>query len=305
MHKSNQAPLHEPVLLNEVLHYLDPQEGESFLDLTAGYGGHTAAVLGKTHAATRATLVDRDQNAVESLTRRFKTGPEIIHHDYLSASRKLQAADRQFDLILADLGISSPHIDKASRGFSINHDGPLDMRMDQRQELTAHEIVNNYSEQQLKELLKRFGEEPKAGKIAELIVSHRPVLSTSELASVVARAWPGPASRVHPATRTFQALRIAVNDELYQLESALPLWLEMLAPEGRIAIISFHSLEDRVVKRFFQEHAGDRYDAHLRLLTKHPIRPSTDELVFNPRSRSAKLRAAVKINTKIPDSLTA
>lgn len=298
MTESNQDQLHEPVLLSEVLHYLNPKEGESFLDLTAGYGGHAAAILAKTHAATRATLVDRDRNAIEHLAKKFKTGPEIIHHDYLTASRKLLHAGNQFDLILADLGISSPHIDKASRGFSINHDGPLDMRMDQRQELSAHEIVNNYSESQLKELLQRFGEEPKAGRIAELIVSHRPLLTTNELANVVAHAWSGSHSKVHPATRTFQALRIAVNDELYQLESSLPLWLKLMAPGGRIAIISFHSLEDRLVKQFFQEHAGERYDAHLRLLTKRPVIPSANELVTNPRSRSAKLRAAVKIKTK-------
>lgn len=297
MPKSDQKKVHSPVLLAEVLRYLSPKEGESFLDLTAGYGGHSQALLDTTHAPTRATLVDRDQEAIASLKAQFTNGSEIIHHDYLTASRKLLQEGRQFDLILADLGLSSPHLDKASRGFSIKQDGPLDMRMDQRQELSASDIVNSYSEAELKELLKRFGEEPKAGTIARLIVSSRPVKSTHQLAKIVARAWPGSPSKVHPATRTFQALRIAVNDELLQLESSITLWLEMLAPGGRIAIISFHSLEDRLVKRFLLDQSGDRYDAPLRLLTKRPVVASATELVSNPRARSAKLRAAVKIKT--------
>jgi 16S rRNA (cytosine1402-N4)-methyltransferase len=169
--------------------------------------------------------------------------------------------------------------------------------MDQSQELTAETIVNTYSEEQLADLLKRYGEEPKAKAIARMIVQARPLHTTGELAEVAAKAWPG-RSRVHPATRTFQALRIAVNDELRQVEEAMPILFDLLEPDGRIAIISFHSLEDRIVKRAFTEVAGDRYDADLRLLTRRPVTASPQELVFNPRARSAKLRAAVKIKKK-------
>jgi 16S rRNA (cytosine1402-N4)-methyltransferase len=168
------------------------------------------------------------------------------------------------------------------------------MRMDQTQSLTAETMVNTYSVEELADILKRYGEEPKARHIASLIVEHRPFTTTHQLATVVAKAWPG-YSKVHPATRTFQALRIAVNDELELLRKSLPVWMDdLLAPGGRIAVISFHSLEDRLVKQAFADKAGDRYDAPLRLLTKKPVTGDDSEIVFNPRARSAKLRAAVK-----------
>lgn len=292
--------IHIPVLHEAVLKYLDPKGGESYLDLTAGYGGHAGAVLERTlHSGNRNkkphnTLVDRDQNAIAYLQQKFAgNSVELIHKDFKGASQELLANGKHYDLILADLGVSSPHLDKASRGFSLKTDGPLDMRMDERQSLTAEEIVNSYDEAELSRIIHVYGEEPRATKIARLIVEHRPITSTKKLAEIVARAWPGH-SKVHPATRTFQALRIAVNDELQQLAESLPIWMDLLAPGGRIAIISFHSLEDRIVKQFFAEHAGDRYDAVLRLLTKQPVTADEHELVHNPRSRSAKLRAAVK-----------
>jgi 16S rRNA (cytosine1402-N4)-methyltransferase len=168
------------------------------------------------------------------------------------------------------------------------------MRMDQSQSLTAEQVVNTYSEDELIDILKRYGEEPKARAIASLIVHNRPIKTTHELAKIVAKAWPGH-SRTHPATRTFQGLRIAVNDELELLRKSLPVWIDdLLAPGGRIAIISFHSLEDRLVKQALQDASGDRYDASLRLLTKRPVTGDTTELVSNPRARSAKLRAAAK-----------
>lgn len=294
----NKYKQHVPVLLDEVLQYLNPQAGESYLDLTAGYGGHAKAVTARTGSLTTTVLVDRDQNAINVLREEFDTNSvSLRQQDFLTASRELLAEGRQFDLILADLGVSSPHLNEGKRGFSIAATGPLDMRMDQSQELTAETIVNTYSVADLTDILKRDGEEPKAKQIAQAIVAARPLQSTEQLAAIAARAWPGH-SRVHPATRTFQAIRIAVNDELGLLERSLPLWLQLLAPGGRIAIISFHSLEDRLVKRAFQEAAGDRYDADLRLLTKRPISGSPQELVFNPRARSAKLRVAVKINKK-------
>jgi 16S rRNA (cytosine1402-N4)-methyltransferase len=296
--KNQNSEKHIPVLLHEVLQYLAPEKGNTYLDLTAGYGGHAAAVLDVTGNMEGTVLVDRDANSINELRKRFVGQPvTFLHSDFLSVSREISGQGRQFDLILADLGVSSVHLNEVSRGFAINASGPLDMRMDQSQGLTAEAIVNTYSADQLADILARYGEEPKARQIAKLIVRHRPLSTTNELADVVSRAWQGK-SRIHPATRTFQALRIAVNDELRLLEESLPLWIGLLAPGGRIAVISFHSLEDRLVKQAFSEYGGNRYDATVRELTKRPITPQTTELVSNPRARSAKLRAAVKIKTK-------
>lgn len=288
---------HVPVLLDHVLHYAAAQPGDTYLDLTAGYGGHASAIIGRTEHPQGAVLVDRDQNAIAVLTETFaEQGADIRQADFLAASRKLREEGRRFDIILADLGVSSPHLNHASRGFSIAADGPLDMRMDQRQELTAEIIVNTYPIDELARILKVYGEEPKAKRIAQDIVDYRQtsrITTTASLASIVSKAWPGH-SRVHPATRTFQALRIAVNDELRQVEDSLPIWTELLNPGGRVLVISFHSLEDRIVKRAFQLAGGDRYDAELRILTKRPAVADATETVSNPRARSAKLRAAAK-----------
>jgi 16S rRNA (cytosine1402-N4)-methyltransferase len=298
MHHQNQQNTHVPVLLDAVLTYLEPKEGDRYLDLTAGYGGHADAILKRTKNPAGAVLVDRDQNAVTILEEQFAgLGVEIIHSDFLGATRELMAEGRKFDVLLADLGVSSPHLTNASRGFAFLAEGPLDMRMDTKQTLTAEDILNKYPEDAIAEILTRYGEEPKARKIAHLITQHRPLKTTTDLASLVASAWPGH-SKVHPATRTFQALRIAVNDELGQLEQSIPLWINLLAPGGRLAIISFHSLEDRIVKRVFADASGDRYDADLRVLTRHPVTADESEIVSNPRARSAKLRAVAKINNK-------
>jgi 16S rRNA (cytosine1402-N4)-methyltransferase len=287
---------HIPVLMQEVIDSLSPLKGDTYLDLTAGYGGHASRVLETTKSS--ATLVDRDINAVKVLKEEFASkNISIMHQDFYSASKELVDAGESYDLILADLGVSSPHLDNRARGFSIQQDGPLDMRMDESQQLTAREIVNEYPEQELIRILREYGEEPKARNIAHLIVQNRPIESTHQLAEVASKAWPG-YSRVHPATRTFQAIRIAVNDELGQLSKSLGLWVKLLTPGGRLAVISFHSLEDAVVKRFFKDHGGDRYDAQLSILTKKPLSASKNELVLNPRARSARLRAAAKIKTK-------
>lgn len=296
----NHQNQHIPVLLDEVLSYLNPKRGESYLDVTAGYGGHASKVLERTFQPAKAVLVDRDQNAIAYLQERFTDGTRIIQSDYLTATNELLSTNMQFDMILADLGVSSPHLDNASRGFSIQNDGPLDMRMDQTQKLTAHVVVNDYTEAMLADLIKRYGEDPKATKIARLIVENRPIVTTHALAKVVAQAWPGH-SKVHPATRTFQAIRLAVNSELEMLQQALPHWIDLLAPDGRLVVISFHSLEDRIVKQILNEYAGNRYDASLQLLTKQPVMGSETEMLQNPRARSAKLRAAVKIKTKERD----
>jgi 16S rRNA (cytosine1402-N4)-methyltransferase len=294
----NKNQQHVSVLLEQVLAYLKPQPGESYLDLTAGYGGHAIAVTELTGSLTQTVLIDRDINAIEELKKLFPDNTvNLRQQDYLSASRELIAQGQQFDLILGDLGVSSPHLNEGSRGFAINQSGPLDMRMDQSQELTAKTIINSFSESDLSDILYRYGEEPKSRQIARAIVKARPLDTTYELAEVVRKAWPGK-SRVHPATRTFQALRIAVNDELSLLEKSLPLWLKLLKPGGRIAIISFHSLEDRLVKQALNEVSGNTYDASFKLLTKSPVMASNQEIVHNPRARSAKLRAAAKIKKK-------
>ncbi len=289
---------HVPVLLNEVLLYLEPKLGESYLDVTAGYGGHAKQILARTKNFKDSVLIDRDLEANHALTAEFKnTSVKILHDNYFSASQELISEGKQFDLILGDLGVSSPHLNEGMRGFAIHSTAPLDMRMDQRQKLDAYQVVNTYSEAKLAGILTDYGEEPKARQIARAIVIARPVSSTTELATIAASFWQGP-HRSHPATRTFQAIRIAVNDELRLLQDALPVWEKLLKPDGRIVIISFHSLEDRIVKRALQEAGGDRYDATLKILTKSPVTASAEELAFNPRARSAKLRAAVKIKTK-------
>lgn len=286
--------MHEPVLLNEILDTLTPQKGDSYLDMTAGYGGHSGAILARTQNYHQSVLVDRDQMAIDHLRKLFASKElEIIHNDFYSAAELLVSQQKQFDIILADLGVSSPHLDKASRGFSFQHSGPLDMRMDQRQALTAETIVNEWSAEQLERILYDYGEEPQARKITESIMANRPFKTTEELANIIARAS-GKWQKKHPATRTFQALRIAVNDELRLLAETLPLWIQLLKPGGRLGIISFHSLEDRIVKNYFTEHGGSGYDASFSVPFKHPIVASEQELVSNPRSRSAKLRVAVK-----------
>ena len=289
---------HVAVLVREVLQLLSPKKGQSYLDVTAGYGGHAQAILQATGAPHQAVLIDRDQQAANYLKQMFVgSGAGILNSDFLSASEQLAEQGRKFDLILADLGASSPHFDQSSRGFSFDKPGPLDMRMDQNQVLTAEKIVNEWDEPELAVVIARYGEEPQAAAIAKAIIGARPLKSTEQLAETVARLQPR-GQRLHPATKTFQALRIAVNDELSQLEGSLPHWLELLSPGGRLALISFHSLEDRLVKQFLAQHAGDRYDAELTLLTKKPITAKPDEIASNPRARSARLRAAAKIKTK-------
>lgn len=285
---------HRPVLVQEVVECLKPKKGDLYLDVTAGYGGHAERILERTRKTKQAVLVDRDAEAVGYLKKRFaKDSVKIIHSDFLSASRTLIETGQSFDIILADLGLSSVHLENKGRGFSFRVDEPLDMRMDIRQEKTAQKLLNILSEAELARILSDYGQEPKARAIAKRIVTQRPISTTRQLADTAKKSWPW-RSKVHPATRTFQALRIAVNDELEQLEQSLPLWLELLKPGGRLAVISFHSLEDRIVKQFLKENSGSIYDSRFQILTKKPITPSPNELVSNPRARSAKLRAGSK-----------
>lgn len=295
VNKSHHNNSHVPVLLEAVIRVLAPNQGDSYLDLTAGYGGHASKIIENTGSSTNVTLVDRDKNAIDALSSLKERGARIIHQDFASAAVNLVNETQQFDMILLDLGVSSPHLDNAKRGFSFQTEALLDMRMDNRQELTAQTLVNEYSEAELVKILKEYGEEPKAKKIAQAIIAARPISSTLQLADIVEKNY-GRRGKIHPATRTFQALRIAVNDELGQLEKTLPLLPKLLKPGGRMAIISFHSLEDRLVKRFMVTEAQNGYEATLKILTKKPISGATDD-ALNRRARSAKLRAAIKINT--------
>lgn len=302
----NTTP-HIPVVHDDVLRLLDPQPGETYFDGTVGYGGHATSVMERIGEHGKAILVDRDPHAIHYLSERFKRNVHLVHSDYLSAAMDLLDKREQVDMILLDLGVSSPQLDQAERGFSFRHNGPLDMRMDQSQAETAADIVNHTDERRIADLIYRYGEERKSRRIAAAIVSQRPFTTTSQLADAVAGAI-GYHEDIHPATRTFQALRIAVNDELGQLQSALPKLVDLLRPGGRIAVISFHSLEDRIVKEFFRAEAKDciclptqpvctcDHIASLKILTKKPVSGLND--AFNPRARSAKLRAAEKLKPK-------
>lgn len=287
-------PQHVPVLLDAALELLDPKDGERYLDLTAGYGGHAQAILGRTNDYRHSCLVDRDEFAIRQLARFEERGAELRHQDFASAGRDLVEEGRQFDIILVDLGVSSPQLDRAERGFSFIHDGPLDMRMDARQALDAKQYINTVSTTELANVIHRYGEEPLgiARRYAQAIVKDRPYETTLALADTIKKSHVGKWQKIHPATRTFQAIRIQINQELQQIETMLPLLPKLLASGGRVGIISFHSLEDRLVKRYFAEQAASGYEAELTILTRKPRSGSED--VHNPRARSAKLRVAVK-----------
>ena len=288
-------PIHVPVLLDATLRTMQPHLGESYLDLTAGYGGHAGAFLEVTKNFADSFLVDRDDRAISYLESFHERGATLLHTDFLTAARQLVEQGRRFDIVLADLGVSSPQLDQGERGFSFTHDGPLDMRMDRRQDVSAETMVNTASKATLVDIFIRYGEEQRgfSTTVAEAIIDARPLRTTKELAELVKSVYRGPWRKIHPATRIFQALRIAVNQELRQVEELLPLLPKLLAPGGRVGIISFHSLEDRLVKRYFKDQSISGYEAELSVITKKPLDGATYD-VHNPRSRSAKLRVAVK-----------
>lgn len=281
---------HEPVLLREVLRFLSPKEGKVIVDATVGTGGHAEALLA--HGA-RVIGIDQDPQSLEVAKARLRPFGERFFplRGNFRRLRELLAAlgITQVDGVLFDLGLSSLHLSQAERGFSFQHDGPLDMRMDPDNPVTAGDLVNGLPERELVRILREYGEERYAERIAREIVKNRPLRTTGELARLVARCYPPGSYRIHPATRTFQALRIAVNDELSALREALPQAVELLRPGGVLCVISFHSLEDRIVKPFLREAART---GKVRLLTKKPVRPSPEEVARNPRARSARLRAA-------------
>ena len=295
LESSSGEPVHVPVLLESVIDMLQPQPGDQYLDLTAGYGGHARAILAKTTNYSESVLVDRDAFALSHLQDLERQGARTMETDFVSAAKQLIDEGKTFDMILADLGVSSPQLDRQERGFSFRLDGPLDMRMDRREERTAADIVNGYTEQELVRVITTYGEEPRgrAIKIAKAIVVNRSFTTTAELAETVKQAIGRTGSKHHPATRTFQSLRIELNRELDLVANILPLLPKLLNKGGRVAVISFHSLEDRLVKRFFKDQLDAGYEAELEMITKKPIVGSISD-VNNPRSRSAKLRAAVK-----------
>jgi len=288
--------MHFPVLLEEVISCLQPEAGDVILDATAGGGGHAKAILGKILPGGTLVAVDRDAEAVERVRGQlesFRDHVTLVNEDFRNIDKILDSLD--IDLIdgaLFDIGMSSFQVDDAERGFSFRKDGPLDMRFDTGTGPTAADIVNTASLEELADIIKKYGEERHAKRVAQAIVAAREkerIETTGTLADVVAKAvgrkYRG--VKLHPAARTFQALRICVNDELEALEEALDRTAELVKPGGRICVISFHSLEDRIVKRAFKALASD---GPFIMVTKKPVRPGNEEMRDNPRSRSAKLR---------------
>lgn len=321
--------MHEPVLLAEVIQWLRPSEGGTFVDCTVGLGGHARAILAAA-PDTRVIGIDRDLEALAVARERlsiFEGRVHLIHANFESLASVLnQEGKTGVRGVLADLGVSSLQLERSERGFSFASDSPLDMRMDQDSELTAAELVNELAQRELADLIFEYGQERGARKIARAIARQRdrePIVTTKQLVDIVVRALNIPGRwRIHPATRTFQALRIAVNDELKALERFIPAAISMLAHGGRLAIISFHSLEDRIVKRSFLRESGrcicetqkrqgsaGRQEAavdaticehcgssrRISILTRKPVRPITEEVELNPRSRSSLLRVCERL----------
>ena len=306
---------HVPVLADEVRELLAIRPGETAVDTTFGAGGHARLLAADLRGEGKLIAIDRDPSVrpyFESFRRRAGVQARLLHGDFADVLERLADNGVRADAVLFDLGVSSMQIDRPERGFSYAVDAPLDMRMDPSEEYSARDLVNETSAKELEKIFRRFGEERYAKSIARAIVERRrreEITRTSELVETIRGAIPAPArfGEGHPAKRVFQALRIAVNDELQSLADALPSALELLRPGGRLAVISFHSLEDRIVKRFLRakEHGcicppdfpicNCGHEAEMRLLGRKAIRPSPRELAINPRSASARLRAAVKL----------
>jgi 16S rRNA (cytosine1402-N4)-methyltransferase len=314
---------HIPVMLEEVLNFLQPKANGYYVDGTLGGGGHAEAILERSDPGGRVLGIDSDAQALERVERRLAEAVQngrlvLVHGNFAELARIVDEAGfvSSVDGILLDLGFSSYQMDDPDRGFSFSADGPLDMRLDQSQELTAADLINNASEQELADIFWRYGDEARSRQIAWRIVRervHGPITRTSQLARLAAAGVSYKPGMIHPATRVFQALRIAVNSELKRLEAVLPQIVEVLrrgkkgnteGDGGRMVIISFHSLEDRLVKGFMRREAMDcicppgipvcvcNHKASLRILTPKPVTPTKQEVLDNPRARSAKLRAA-------------
>ncbi len=302
---------HLPVLYQEIISALDPKSPGKYIDGTVGAGGHAWGILQASSPGGRLLGLDVDPQALSLAAERLSDfGGRAVLRQASYVSMRAQLVDLGWEAvqgIVLDLGASSMQFDTPERGFSFQAEGPLDMRFNPGAETTAADLVNRLSERELSDLIWRYGEEPHARRIARAIISARPLETTTQLAQAISRASGRTHNRIHPATRTFQALRITVNHELESLESVLPETVGLLAPRGRVAIIAFHSLEDRIVKQFFSRESRDcicppeqpvctcGHHATLKLLSRHPIQASENEVLLNPRARSAKLRVAERL----------
>jgi 16S rRNA (cytosine1402-N4)-methyltransferase len=308
--------IHIPVLVREVLAALNPRSGGSYIDATVGMGGHAAAILDASGPHGRLLGLDTDPQAIVAAGTRLSGYGErvrLVNSSYVGLSSIAEAEGfDSVDGILFDLGLSSAQLEAGNRGFSFQVDEPLDMRFNPEGE-TAADLLNTLPEHELADLIYQFGEVPASRAIARSIITHRPLKTTAQLAQLIERTVGG-RGKIHPATRTFQALRIAVNHELESIQSVLPEAVTTLRPGGRLAVITFHSLEDRIVKQFLRRESSDcicpprvpactcGHVASLQLVTTKAIAPGEDEQKANPRSRSAKLRVAEKVDHGHPDA---
>jgi 16S rRNA (cytosine1402-N4)-methyltransferase len=298
MNLTMSAPTHLPVLLEETVEALAVRAGGRYIDCTLGAGGHALAILERSSPGGQLLGIDADPEAIAAARARleaYQSSTLLINDNFA----KLVTIATKYEFspvhgILFDLGLSSLQLESGGRGFSFQRDEPLDMRLSPSQEITAADILNTFPEAKLAQLIRTSGEERHSHRIARYIVRERPIKTTLQLVGAIERAVGSRRGKIHPATRTFQALRIAVNQELEHLSSALEQATSLLGLGGRLVVISYHSLDDRVVKRFMQEEAKK---ARLKLVYKKVITPSLAEVHFNPRSRSAKLRAAERITT--------
>jgi 16S rRNA (cytosine1402-N4)-methyltransferase len=296
-----KSPQHVPVLLEEALEYLNVRPGGVIVDATLGLAGHSSEIAKKLGEKGKLICFDRDPEAMEKARARLEEVraelgsemPEVVYVAKAFSEAASEIEPGSLDGLLADFGVSSLQLDEAHRGFSFRTDGPLDMRMNTREGETAEQVVNQEDENELADLIYEFGEERRSRRIARAIVRARPISTTAELAQVISAAAPSmKGDKIHPATRTFQALRIRVNNELGEIQSLLKSAGSLLKPGGRLVLISFHSLEDRLVKDAFREAGQAKF---MKVLTKKPVVAVEQEQLRNPRSRSAKMRAAEKI----------
>jgi 16S rRNA (cytosine1402-N4)-methyltransferase len=305
---------HQPVLYNEIIHLLQPRRAGRYVDGTLGAGGHAWGILEASKPDGLLLGFDVDTHAIQLAKKRlapFIDRVTIVQSSFNTLSTQLPAMGWQnVEGILLDLGISSMQLDNPERGFSFRQDGGLDMRFDQQNPVRAVDLVNTLPEKDLADLIYRFGEERRSRQVARAIIRARPVQTTLHLAEIVSASTKSGRPGMHPATRTFQALRIAVNEELDSLKETLPQAVHALSPGRRLAVISYHSLEDRIVKHYFRRESIDcicppkqpvcdcGHAASVKIITKRPIRPKDDEIEDNPRARSARLRVAERISTK-------
>jgi 16S rRNA (cytosine1402-N4)-methyltransferase len=305
---------HQPVLYNEIIHLLQPHRAGRYVDGTLGAAGHAWGILKTSEPDGLILGFDIDDHALQLARARleeFGNRAKLVHDSFTNLANQLTAMGwGKVDGILLDLGLSSMQLDTPERGFSFRQDALLDMRFDLRNPVRAVNLVNNLSEKELADLLYTFGEERRSRKVARAIIRARPIETTLQLANVVADATSSGRRGMHPATRTFQALRIAVNQELDALQEVLPQAVDSLNPNGRLAVISYHSLEDRIVKQFFRRESTAcicppkqpvcdcGHLASIRRITRRPVRPQKDEIERNPRARSARLRVVEKLSTE-------